>query len=61
MYLLCRLDTEQEEEDRFTTEGDAIRWAMYELPSDDTAYVIVDEPTGDYVCIVFQGVEWRPS
>lgn len=61
MYEIIRLSEFEPEEERFETEEEAITWGLEVLPSDDFAYVVADAETNDYLVIVYQGLEWRPS
>lgn len=49
------------EDEEFETEAEAIEFALHTLPSDDTAYGVLDADENRYVCIVFQGDVWRPG
>ena len=61
MFVIDQVNSESFVDKRFNTEREAIDYVLAQLPSDDFAYIVANDDDGSYVCIVFQGQEWRPS
>lgn len=61
MFVIDQVNSESFVDKRFNTEQEAITYALAQLPTDDFAYIIANDDDSSYVCIVFQGQEWRPS
>lgn len=61
-YAVLRdMTWDEEEDEQWDTEEDAIDFALEYLPSDDFVYGIIDTEINDFTCIVFQQRTWRPE